>query len=158
MAHTYTDVNAGIDPLSSRRFIYLEYVLGEANLLKWLRSSFQDSFTDGSKSDGLPLDPAIIYPPNPEAGGRSTNGLTWVENLANDIGANIMDYAVSSSIESVNVCACLHCYSNPPPVLTCRCGRVIQRRSTLSDKMSQPLSNIILSLIYISAYILESVE
>jgi len=158
MAHTYADVNVGIDPPSSRRLIYLEYVLDESNLPKWLRSSFQDSFTDGGKSDGLPLDPAIIYPPNPEAGGLSTNGLTWVENLANDIGANIMDYTVSSSIESVNVCACLHFYSNPPPVLTCRCGRVTQRKSTLSDKVSQPLSNIILSLIYIRAYILESVE
>ena len=69
-----------------------------------------------------------------------------------------MDYAVSSSIELVNVCACLNCYSNPLPVLTCRCGQVIQRRSTLSDKVSQPLSNTILSLIYIRAYILESVE
>jgi len=69
-----------------------------------------------------------------------------------------MDYAVSSSIELVNVCACLHCYSNPPPASTCRCGRVIHRRLTLSDKVSQPLSNFILSLIYVSAYILESVE
>jgi len=158
MAHTYADVKVGIDPPSSRRLIYLEYVLDESNLPKWLRFSFQDSFTNGGKSDGSLLDPAIIYPPNPEAGGRSTNGLTWVENLANDIGANIMDYAVSSSIESVNVCAYLHCYSNPPPVLTCRCGLVTQRRSTLSDKVSQPFSNTILSLIYVSAYILESVE
>jgi len=59
--------------------------------------SFGDSYTDGGKSDGSPLEPAVVIPPNPEAGGRSTNGLTWVENVANDMGAELMDYAQSAA-------------------------------------------------------------
>ncbi|CAA7263438.1 unnamed protein product [Cyclocybe aegerita] len=59
--------------------------------------AFGDSYTDGGKSDGSPLDPAVIVPPSPLAGGRSTNGLVWVENVANDLGARLMDYAQSGA-------------------------------------------------------------
>jgi hypothetical protein len=31
----------------------------------------------GGNRDGTPPPPAIVIPPNPEAGGRSTNGLMW---------------------------------------------------------------------------------
>jgi hypothetical protein len=59
-------------------------------------SVVQDSYTDGGGNhDGSPLAPPIIIPPNAEAGGRSTNGKLWIENIADDIGAKIMDYAVS---------------------------------------------------------------
>jgi hypothetical protein len=55
----------------------------------------QDSYTDGGgKRDGTPLAPPIIIPPNAQAGGRSTNGKLWIENIADDIGATLMDYAV----------------------------------------------------------------
>lgn len=54
----------------------------------------QDSYTDGGKHDGSPLAPPIFIPPNPEAGGRSTDGKIWIENIADDIGAKLMDYAV----------------------------------------------------------------
>ncbi|XP_006458930.1 hypothetical protein AGABI2DRAFT_115896 [Agaricus bisporus var. bisporus H97] len=66
------DINAGIDKHSIKTII---------------------SYTDGGKSDGSPLDPPILVFPNPLAGGRSTNGLTWVENVANDLNATIKDYA-----------------------------------------------------------------
>ncbi|KAF8220666.1 hypothetical protein L208DRAFT_1116733, partial [Tricholoma matsutake] len=56
--------------------------------------SFGDSYTDGGKQDGSPLAPAVIIPPSTLAGGRSTNGLTWVKNVTNDIGATLKDYAV----------------------------------------------------------------
>jgi hypothetical protein len=61
----------------------------------------QDSYTDGGgKRNGSPLAPAVIIPPNAQAGGRSTNGKLWIENIASDIGATLMDYAVSSCVYS----------------------------------------------------------
>lgn len=74
------DINAGIDS-------------GRINTIV----SFGDSYTDGGKSDGSPLDPPILIPPSPLAGGRSTNGLTWIEDVANDVKATIMDYAQSGA-------------------------------------------------------------
>ena len=60
-----------------------------------LNICLQDSYTDGGgKRDGTPLAPPIIIPPNAQAGGRSTNGKLWIENVADDIGATLMDYAV----------------------------------------------------------------
>jgi hypothetical protein len=57
----------------------------------------QDSYTDGGGNhDGSPLAPPILMPPNSEAGGRSTDGKLWIENIADDIGAKLMDYAVCS--------------------------------------------------------------
>ncbi|KAI3608190.1 thermolabile hemolysin [Moniliophthora roreri] len=71
------DINAGIDPGRVRTIV-----------------SFGDSFTDGGKDDGSPLDPPVIIPPNHKAGGRSTNGPVWVEGVADDMGnATLMDYA-----------------------------------------------------------------
>ncbi|KAL9709107.1 hypothetical protein Ac2012v2_007457 [Leucoagaricus gongylophorus] len=74
------DINAGIDSGKIRTIV-----------------SFGDSYTDGGKDDGSPLNPPILVPPSPLAGGRSTNGLTWVENVANDVKATIMDYAQSGA-------------------------------------------------------------
>lgn len=93
------DINAGIDGgmiktvvsfgVSDRGF----RLVGAPAVLN---AKPQDSYTDGGKSDGSPLDPPILVPPSPLAGGRSTNGLTWVEHVANDVKATIMDYAVSA--------------------------------------------------------------
>ena len=58
----------------------------------------QDSYTDGGRQDGGPLPPPVITPPDAEAGGRSTDGKVWVEDIADDIGATIMDYAVRVSL------------------------------------------------------------
>jgi len=74
--------------------------------------SFGDSYTDGGgEHDGSPLDPAFIIPPNAQAGGRSTNGKLWVENIADDIGATVMDYAISSAVTNLSLWP-----SNPKPV------------------------------------------
>jgi hypothetical protein len=69
--------------------------------------AFGDSFTDGGRHDGGPLEPAVIIPPNILAGGRSTNGPVWVEGIASDIGARVMDYAVCFTPQSVhNLTSC----------------------------------------------------
>lgn len=54
----------------------------------------KDAYTDGGVSDGSPLKPAVLIPPNPMAGGRVSNGPVWVENLAASAGASLKDYAV----------------------------------------------------------------
>ncbi|EIW79505.1 carbohydrate esterase family 16 protein [Coniophora puteana RWD-64-598 SS2] len=89
-----SEVNAGID-LSSIKTIV----------------SFGDSYTDGGRHDGGPLAPAVIIPPNAQAGGRSTNGLVWNENIANDIGATLKDYAISSAVTNITLWP-----NNPKPV------------------------------------------
>jgi len=81
-----SDVNAGIDLKSIKTIV-----------------SFGDSYTDGGKHDGSPLLPPIVIPPNPEAGGRSTNGPVWIEDIANDLNATIMDYAVASACVNISL-------------------------------------------------------
>jgi len=74
--------------------------------------SFGDSYTDGGgKRNGSPLAPAVIIPPNAQAGGRSTNGKLWIENIASDIGATLMDYATPSAVTNLSMWP-----SNPKPV------------------------------------------
>ncbi|KAG9310077.1 carbohydrate esterase family 16 protein [Chiua virens] len=72
--------------------------------------SFGDSYTDGGRHDGGPLAPAVIHPPSGFAGGRSTNGPLWVEDIASDIGATLMDYALSSAVTNITLWP-----SNPYP-------------------------------------------
>ncbi|KEP46283.1 GDSL-like lipase/acylhydrolase [Rhizoctonia solani 123E] len=60
--------------------------------------SFGDSFTAGGVRDGSPLAPAVITPPSPKAGGRTTNGPVWIEYIANDTSARFMDYAVGGAV------------------------------------------------------------
>ncbi|KAL1948214.1 hypothetical protein VTO73DRAFT_12289 [Trametes versicolor] len=59
--------------------------------------AFGDSYTDGGREDGGPLAPPVVIPPEALAGGRSTDGKVWVENIADDIGATLMDYAQSGA-------------------------------------------------------------
>ncbi|KIJ64866.1 carbohydrate esterase family 16 protein [Hydnomerulius pinastri MD-312] len=90
---TAADVNAGLN-------------LGQYKTIV----SFGDSYTDGGSHDGGPLAPAVIIPPNAQAGGRSTNGPVWVEDIASDIGAHLMDYAWSSAVTNISLWP-----SNPYP-------------------------------------------
>ncbi|KAG8743861.1 hypothetical protein FRC10_011329 [Ceratobasidium sp. 414] len=60
--------------------------------------SFGDSYTAGGVDDGSPLAPAVITPPSPKAGGRTTNGPVWIEYIANDTSARFMDYAVGGAV------------------------------------------------------------
>jgi hypothetical protein len=94
------DVNAGINPSKFKTIVsfgvrtvspFLESIISSQHL--WHQ---QDSYTDGGKQDGSPLDPPIIVPPSVLAGGRSTNGYTWIEEVAFDLGnITVKDYAVS---------------------------------------------------------------
>jgi len=77
---TTADLNAGLNPGNIRTIV-----------------SFGDSYTDGGREDGGPLAPPVLVPPSVLAGGRSTNGYTWVEDVAHDINANLKDYAQSGA-------------------------------------------------------------
>ncbi|KAB5593739.1 hypothetical protein CTheo_2819 [Ceratobasidium theobromae] len=77
-----TDTNCGIWDLNKYKTIV----------------SFGDSYTAGGVKDGSPLAPPVIIPPSPKAGGRTTNGPVWIENIANDVGARFMDYAVGGAV------------------------------------------------------------
>jgi hypothetical protein len=59
---------------------------------------YQDSYTTGGISNGSALLPPILTGDSPKAGGRTTNGATWVEDIANDYGITLMDYAVRFSL------------------------------------------------------------
>ncbi|KAL4072314.1 carbohydrate esterase family 16 protein [Scleroderma citrinum] len=82
----YSDVNAGLDMAMYSTIV-----------------SFGDSYTDGGRHDGGNLAPAVVDPPNPFAGGRSTNGKLWVEHLADSVGAQLMDYAWSSAVTNITL-------------------------------------------------------
>ncbi|GJJ13573.1 hypothetical protein Clacol_007828 [Clathrus columnatus] len=84
LSGTVADVNAGLLPLQRYRTIV----------------AFGDSYTDGGTRDGGLRAPAIVIPPNPKAGGRTTNGPVWVKDIGSDTGALVKDYAVEYSSES----------------------------------------------------------
>ncbi|KAJ7734436.1 carbohydrate esterase family 16 protein [Mycena metata] len=65
--------------------------------------AFGDSYTSGGRSDGGPLPAAVLVGTNPRAGGRGTDGPVWAEDLASDLGATIMDYAVSGAVINVTL-------------------------------------------------------
>lgn len=82
----FSDVNAGLDMTKYTTIV-----------------SFGDSYTDGGRHDGGYLAPAVVNPPDAFAGGRSTNGKVWVEHLADDVGARLMDYAWSSAVTNISL-------------------------------------------------------
>ena len=57
--------------------------------------------TAGDKMEG-PLPPPTITPLHAEVGGWSTDWTVWVEDIADDIGATSMDYAVRRVVLSCN--------------------------------------------------------
>jgi hypothetical protein len=63
----------------------------------------KDSFTSVGKNDGSAPDPPILSGNSPDAGGRITNGLTWIEDLAADSNATLMDYAVAGAVVNVTL-------------------------------------------------------
>lgn len=77
-ATSVTNVNAGLLPLSSYKTIV----------------TFGDSYTAGGVRDGSTLASPVVIPPNPKAGGRTTNGRVWIEDISVDTGALFKDYAV----------------------------------------------------------------
>ncbi|KAI0672068.1 hypothetical protein C8Q78DRAFT_1068709 [Trametes maxima] len=81
-----SDVNAGVDLKSIKTIV-----------------AFGDSYTDGGRDDGGPLAPPVVIPPDALAGGRSTDGKVWVENIADDIGATLKDYAQSGACTDLSL-------------------------------------------------------
>ncbi|KAI1782982.1 hypothetical protein LXA43DRAFT_1103129 [Ganoderma leucocontextum] len=65
--------------------------------------AFGDSYTDGGRDDGGPLAPPVVVPPDSEAGGRSTDGRVWVEDLAAPYNATLMDYAQSGACTDLSL-------------------------------------------------------
>ncbi|CAE6375073.1 unnamed protein product [Rhizoctonia solani] len=76
------DVNAGLYALSEYKTIV----------------SFGDSFTSNGKFDGSEPNPPVQTGTSPRYGGRFANGYVWIENLANDTGAHLLDYAVPGAV------------------------------------------------------------
>ncbi|KAB5593777.1 hypothetical protein CTheo_2746 [Ceratobasidium theobromae] len=68
--------------------------------LPWYKTivSFGDSFTSDGKFNGSEPDPAVQTGTSPRYGGRFANGYVWIENLANDTGAHLLDYAVPGAV------------------------------------------------------------
>ncbi|KAJ3757210.1 carbohydrate esterase family 16 protein [Lentinula raphanica] len=81
------DINNGLKPLSNYSTIV----------------AFGDSYTSGSIFNGSALPPPVLSPPNPNAGGRITNGPLWVENLAAAANATLQDWAVNGSVIDHNM-------------------------------------------------------
>ncbi|KAI9068171.1 carbohydrate esterase family 16 protein [Trametes sanguinea] len=81
-----SDVNAGIDLKRIKTIV-----------------AFGDSYTDGGRDDGGPLAPPVVVPPDAEAGGRSTDGKVWIEDIADDIGAALKDYAQSGACTDLSL-------------------------------------------------------
>ncbi|KAG8915607.1 hypothetical protein FRC01_003575, partial [Tulasnella sp. 417] len=77
-----TDVNEGLRTLTTYKTVV----------------SFGDSYTAGGRADGGPLLPPVLTGTSPKAGGRTTNGPVWSEDIANDIGATFMDYAIGGAV------------------------------------------------------------
>lgn len=63
--------------------------------------TFGDSYTTVGVTDGSTPAAPVVIPPNPKAGGRTTNGLVWIEGIAGDTGAHLRDYAVCPKIAAV---------------------------------------------------------
>ncbi|KAJ7188986.1 hypothetical protein C8R46DRAFT_1206097 [Mycena filopes] len=67
--------------------------------------AFGDSWTSNGSNGTIPFAP-IVFPPNPSAGARAgnnfraraSNGYVWVEDLANTLGAKLLDYAVGGAV------------------------------------------------------------
>ncbi|KAJ6608118.1 hypothetical protein B0H10DRAFT_2439228 [Mycena sp. CBHHK59/15] len=65
--------------------------------------AFGDSWTSTGANGSVPL-PPIMHPPLPSAGSRTSenrrasNGFLWVEDLANNLNAKLLDYAWGGAI------------------------------------------------------------
>ncbi|KAJ7250845.1 hypothetical protein B0H12DRAFT_656154 [Mycena haematopus] len=67
--------------------------------------AFGDSWTSNGSNGTIPFAP-IVFPPNPSAGARlgnnfrarASNGYVWVEDLANTLGAKLINYSVGGAV------------------------------------------------------------
>ncbi|EIN07776.1 hypothetical protein PUNSTDRAFT_144314 [Punctularia strigosozonata HHB-11173 SS5] len=85
---TFAEVNTGVNTSAIKTII-----------------AFGDSWTSNGSNGTVPFAP-VVYPPNPSAGARqgnnerarASNGYVWVEDLANTIGAKLVNYAVGGAV------------------------------------------------------------
>ncbi|KAG6812632.1 hypothetical protein H0H92_001715 [Tricholoma furcatifolium] len=80
------NVNAGVPPLST----FTNFV------------SFGDQYSDNGMQNGSNAAPAVLSPPNPDAGGRPSNGPVWVEYLAQSVGASVKDYSAVGAVSDAS--------------------------------------------------------
>ncbi|ETW75932.1 hypothetical protein HETIRDRAFT_106572 [Heterobasidion irregulare TC 32-1] len=65
--------------------------------------AFGDSWTSNGANGTVPV-PPVLWPPSPSAGSRLTenrrasNGFIWVENMANALGAKLLNYAWGGAV------------------------------------------------------------
>ncbi|GLB44402.1 hypothetical protein LshimejAT787_1700290 [Lyophyllum shimeji] len=65
--------------------------------------AFGDSWTSNGANGTVPV-PPVMWPPSPSAGSRVTsnrrasNGFVWVEDLANSLGAKLLNYAWGGAV------------------------------------------------------------
>ncbi|KAJ6538054.1 hypothetical protein B0H19DRAFT_962300, partial [Mycena capillaripes] len=74
---TFADANAGIETTGIKTLV-----------------AFGVYFSHTIGSDGATLPAAVLNGTSLSAGGRSTDGPVWAEDVASDLGAMIKDYAV----------------------------------------------------------------
>ncbi|KAF7288500.1 Carbohydrate esterase family 16 protein [Mycena chlorophos] len=87
-SQNFTEVNTGVDLNATKTIV-----------------TFGDSWTSNGSNGTIPFAP-IVFPPNPSAGARqgnnfrarASNSYVWVENLANTIGAKLINYAVGGAV------------------------------------------------------------
>ncbi|KAK7048387.1 carbohydrate esterase family 16 protein [Favolaschia claudopus] len=85
---SFTEVNTGVTLNATKTIV-----------------AFGDSWTSNGSNGTIPFAP-IVFPPNPSAGARAgnnfraraSNGYVWVEDLANTVGAKLLDYSVGGAV------------------------------------------------------------
>ncbi|KAG6889335.1 hypothetical protein C0995_001742 [Termitomyces sp. Mi166 len=76
------DLNVGLPPLSTFKTIV----------------AFGDQYSDNGVQNGSTPAPPVLTPPNPDAGGRPSNGPVWTEVLARNVGATLKGYAAPGAV------------------------------------------------------------
>ncbi|KAF8147327.1 hypothetical protein K438DRAFT_2027785 [Mycena galopus ATCC 62051] len=85
---SFTEVNTGVTLNATKTIV-----------------AFGDSWTSNGSNGTIPFAP-IVFPPNPSAGARlgnnfrarASNGYVWVEDLANTLGAKLINYSVGGAV------------------------------------------------------------
>jgi len=84
----FTEVNTGVNLNATKTVV-----------------AFGDSWTSNGSNGTVPFAP-VVFPPNPSAGARfgnnerarASNGYVWVEDVANTLGAKLINYAVGGAV------------------------------------------------------------
>ncbi|KAJ3848462.1 hypothetical protein EV368DRAFT_86591 [Lentinula lateritia] len=86
LSENFTEVNTGIKLSPTRTIV-----------------AFGDSWTSNGANGTVPV-PPIMWPPSPSAGSqftenrRASNGFIWVEDMANELSAKLLNYAWGGAV------------------------------------------------------------